>query len=132
MLDIDDFSNVNNTYGHDIGDMVLSGTAAVLKGSCRDIDIITRFGGDEFTVIMPDTDVFGARILADRMMKEAKGFQYDTGHGFKASITLSIGIATYPGHGKNAGDLMRSADSALLKAKKKGKDRCVMAIAAKE
>jgi diguanylate cyclase (GGDEF)-like protein len=123
MVDIDDFKAVNTTYGHVKGDEVLMETAGVLTRTCRDIDIIARFGGDEFTIIMPENDIPGARTLADRIRDGVKRHRFDTGHGFDASISVSIGIAAYPDNAKSTSELVRLADQALLRAKETGKDR---------
>ncbi len=123
MVDIDDFKTINDTYGHVKGDEVLLETAAVLKKACRDIDIIARFGGDEFTIIIPENNIAGAKALADRIGEKIRRYRYDTGHGFDASITVSMGVAGYPDHGQHADQLIKSADQALLEAKIAGKDR---------
>lgn len=132
MVDIDDFKTINDSYGHLRGDMVLAETAKMLRQSCRDIDILARFGGDEFTVIMPETDIFGAHVLAERILRATKKHRFDTGHGFEASITVSIGVATCPGNGRHARELMERADKALIEAKQKGKNCFIMATGMSE
>ncbi len=128
MVDIDDFKKINDTYGHVKGDEVLAETATVLKRTCREIDIIARFGGDEFTIVIPESNLNGARALADRVRDSVRKYRYDTGHGFDASITVSIGIAGYPEHAKHAAQIIERADQALLEAKLSGKDRINVAV----
>lgn len=123
MVDIDDFKGVNETYGHVKGDEVLMETASVLMRTCRDIDVVARFGGDEFTIVLPETGLLGARSLAERIRGNTKRHRYGTGHGFAASLSVSIGIAGYPDHGKHDAELVKLADRALLMAKSAGKDR---------
>lgn len=123
MVDIDDFKGVNVTYGHIKGDEVLMETASVLVRTCRDIDVVAHFGGDEFTIVLPETGLLGARSLAESIWGNIKRHRYDTGHGFAASLSVSIGIAGYPDHGKHDAELVKLADRALLTAKSAGKDR---------
>ncbi|MFA5867727.1 MAG: GGDEF domain-containing protein [Actinomycetota bacterium] len=132
MVDIDDFKTINDTYGHVKGDEVLAETADVLTRTCRDIDIIARFGGDEFTIIMPENSLVGARALAERIRDKIRRYRFDTGHGFDASITVSVGIAGYPEHGKHTAKLVKRADQALLEAKVAGKDRISVAVISAE
>ncbi len=133
MVDIDDFKTINETYGHIKGDEVLAETAEVLIKTCREIDIIARFGGDEFTIIVPENNLVGARALADRIRDRIRRNRYDTGHGFDASVTVSVGIAGYPEHGKNTAKLIKRADEALIEAKAAGKNRiCTATISAED
>lgn len=123
MIDIDDFKDFNNAYGHMKGDDVLSEMAGLIKRTCRDIDIVARFGGEEFTVVLPETDKYGAEPVASRVLEAVKRYRFTTGRGFDASLTISIGIASYPEHAKYATEVLELADRALYRAKKAGKDR---------
>lgn len=117
MLDIDNFKNYNDTQGHPAGDELLKGFAKVLKNSVRAQDIVCRYGGEEFIVILPQTDKKGAQIIAERIRVQV---------GLYLTTTVSIGIATLPDDGGEIEQLIEKADSALYQAKKSGKNKwCV-------
>ena len=121
LVDIDHFKDVNDTFGHDCGDELLSMVATALAQSVRASDFVARLGGDEFVVVLPATDFDGARILAEKMAAaiantHVLGFNWDT--------TASLGIASYPNHGTTIEAVMRCADNALYQAKKDGRN-CV-------
>lgn len=122
MIDVDHFKKFNDTYGHLTGDQILREIAGIIEDSVREIDIAGRFGGEEFCVVLPDTDQSGAEFAAERIRvaAEAKVIKaYDA----TVNATLSIGIATYPLHGDSVEDLLEKADSALYQAKKDGRNR---------
>jgi len=119
MIDVDDLKSYNDTFGHLEGSELLKKISVILTENLREIDIACRFGGDEFAVILPETDVRGAEIAAQKIIKKVEKFP------FKRKITLSIGLAKR-GDKMNGNDLIRKADSALYEAKEKGKNRlCV-------
>lgn len=127
MIDIDDFKLFNDTEGHLAGDEVLKCIANISKDSLRVIDVIARFGGEEFAVIMPQTEKSEAFMVAERIRKSVKEQLPCTWDAFPAKyITVSIGIATYPSDGRERKDLIRNADKALYMAKMDGKDRTVL------
>lgn len=122
MMDIDNFKIVNDTYGHPVGDQVLINVAKVIKKSCRVVDCPARYGGEEFAVILPETDLDGARIVAEKIRAGVEAIQ--TSHGpAQIATTLSLGVATFPFHAKTKEDLIRSADNSLYTSKRKGKNR---------
>jgi diguanylate cyclase (GGDEF)-like protein len=119
MIDVDNFKIVNDKFGHLAGDMVLKKIASVLKECARSTDIICRYGGDEFAVILPDTTEEQTVQLAQRISLAVKAI-----HSFDKAVTLSIGTAEYSGE-DNPSDLIRRTDQALYKAKQLGKNRVV-------
>ncbi|MEW6214648.1 MAG: sensor domain-containing diguanylate cyclase [Nitrospirota bacterium] len=127
MIDIDDFKLFNDTEGHLAGDEVLKNIANIAKENLRVIDIIARFGGEEFAVIMPQTEKDEAFLVAERIRKSIKEHLPRTWKVFpRENITISIGVAAFPSDGKNSKELISNADKALYKGKKEGKDRTIV------
>jgi diguanylate cyclase (GGDEF)-like protein len=127
MIDIDDFKLFNDSEGHLAGDEILKSIANIAKECLRVSDVIARFGGEEFAVIMPQTEREEAILVSERMRKSIKEQIPSTWRTFpKKSITVSIGIATFPFDGKERKELIRNADKALYIAKMEGKDRTVL------
>jgi diguanylate cyclase (GGDEF)-like protein len=124
MLDIDDFKRVNDTYGHQQGDLVLLEVARCLRALSRDIDEPARYGGEELAVILPQTDLGGAELLAERMRSaiEAINIKRLDGRG-TLSVTASFGVASLPQSAGDKGSLIAAADAALYRAKRGGKNR---------
>lgn len=123
MVDVDHFKDFNDQYGHLVGDQILKGVGEILKSNVREIDVIGRYGGEEFAVVLPDTDRDGAQFAAERIRSAVENAlikAYDT----TVKITVSIGISTYPSDGKQATELIDKADWALYRAKKQGRN-CV-------
>jgi diguanylate cyclase (GGDEF)-like protein len=119
-IDLDGFKQVNDNLGHDIGDKVLIQTAGRLKSALRQSDLLARFGGDEFVLILPATDIGMVRTIARRMIEAmGRAFELDTKTVY---VTASIGIALAPTDGANPADLLRHADTALYKAKGAGRN----------
>ncbi len=126
MLDIDHFKEVNDTYGHQTGDMVLSGLSKRLQHRMRSTDWACRYGGEEITVILTETDISMAEKIAEdlRIIIEEEPFDIDNGQSI--SITVSIGLTSYPVHAQDVPSLVSNADTALYKAKESGRNRvCV-------
>ncbi len=118
--DLDHFKNVNDTLGHRIGDELLIIIANRLKGAVRDVDTVSRQGGDEFILILPDTDSDGAAHVAEHLLEVvAQPCQIE---GFEMGVTLSIGIAMYPGDGEDFEALSKCADAAMYRAKHDGRN----------
>ena len=127
MIDIDDFKLFNDTEGHLAGDEVLKNIANIAKESTRVIDIISRFGGEEFAIIMPQTEKDEAFFVGERIRKSAKEQLLHTWKTFpKENITITVGVATFPSDGRGMKELIRNADKALYKGKKEGKDKTVL------
>ena len=127
MLDIDDFKLFNDTEGHLAGDEILKNIAHIAKESTRVIDIVARFGGEEFAIIMPQTEKDEAFFVTERIRKSVREQLPHTWRVFpKEHITITLGVATYPSDGRDMKDLIRNADKALYKGKKEGKDKTVL------
>jgi diguanylate cyclase (GGDEF)-like protein/PAS domain S-box-containing protein len=123
MLDIDHFKRVNDAYGHEAGDVVLKGLSGLLVQQVRAVDRVCRYGGEEFTVILPETDVAMAMQIAERMRAEVGRQPFDIGGGKTIGITVSIGVATYPQHVDSPEEVVKAADIALYAAKLAGRNR---------
>ncbi len=126
ILDIDHFKKVNDKYGHDAGDVVLEKTAAVMKSAMRDIDVVCRFGGEEFLVICPGADVNVAKSVGNRLRKAIEGNVMDTPE-FKGNITISIGVAVRNEKHTSPKDMIKEADEALYAAKEAGRNMVCIA-----
>jgi diguanylate cyclase (GGDEF)-like protein/PAS domain S-box-containing protein len=123
MLDVDHFKQFNDTYGHDIGDTVLKELGAYLKKNTRGEDLACRYGGEEFIVILVDTDTAAASKKAEKMRSEIAENISIPHLAEKLRVTVSMGVATSPTHGQNADELIKSADTALYRAKENGRNR---------
>jgi diguanylate cyclase (GGDEF)-like protein len=113
---------VNDSHGHPVGDLLLREVAAVLATSLRDIDLASRWGGDEFVLLLPATDLDGAVALAERIRTELAGHFVIAPDGTPIAATASFGVAVYPEAGSEV-ELLAAADSALYQAKRGGKNR---------
>lgn len=122
VTDIDHFKNVNDTYGHDVGDVVIKELGAILQRVKRDTDIVARFGGEEFCVLCEETDREGAKILAERIREELGETKFETELG-KLSVTCSVGVATFPMDASKPDELFKVTDQALYAAKRSGRNR---------
>jgi len=126
MVDIDYFKSINDTYGHSFGDTVLKLFAKNITEVMRKTDICSRFGGEEFTVILPETESSTALQHAERLRKSIEEFVFQE-NDVTLSLTCSIGIASYPTNGDNFQDLLIKSDTALYKAKETGRNKVEMA-----
>jgi len=126
MLDIDYFKSINDTYGHDAGDDVLRDLALRVKRSIRGIDLACRTGGEEFVIVMPETDMAVAAMVAERLRRRIAAEPFPINQGQRTiPVTLSIGIAALRGQDDNAASLLKRADQALYRAKRDGRNRVV-------
>jgi diguanylate cyclase (GGDEF)-like protein len=119
MIDIDLFKHVNDSFGHQRGDEVLRGLASTLVNATRETDVVARYGGEEFCVILPETDLEAALEVAEKLRASVAKASYAREKGNSIKITISIGVASYPGVAGNQEDLLRKADDALYAAKTK-------------
>jgi len=126
MVDIDHFKQVNDRFGHDAGDTVLREVAARLSHAVREIDVVTRYGGEEFLLVLPSTNFAGALAVADRVWRAigAEPFMLDQQ---EIVVTVSVGVAVFPSRDiKSKDNLIKAADRALYQSKGEGRDRiCV-------
>ncbi|MFA5770096.1 MAG: GGDEF domain-containing protein [Patescibacteria group bacterium] len=128
MLDGDNFKKINDTYGHSEGDVVLGKLADIILSTARESDIVARYGGEEFIVILQDTGLKEAKILADRINKDVK--EANIPNNNEAKQTISVGVACYSPKNNietiNEKDLINQADEALYKAKNTGRDKVIV------
>lgn len=125
MIDLDGFKSINDRHGHLVGDHYLRAVARAIREQLRGADMPCRYGGDEFALLLPETDMPGACTIAERIRKAVSHLETDA-DGVLLRGTVSIGLAAFPDHGKgDAKSLMRHADEALYRAKRAGRDRVV-------
>jgi diguanylate cyclase (GGDEF)-like protein len=122
ITDIDWFKKVNDTHGHDIGDVVIKGLADILERTKRATDVVARFGGEEFVVLCEQTDEAGAALLGERIREELEKTVFNTPSG-PLSVTCSVGSATFPEAGQTWDELFKAADEALYCSKRTGRNR---------
>ena len=124
MIDLDHFKQVNDTYGHLVGDEVLREAASLLQHAVRTVDIVARYGGEEFVVILPETGAEGAIAFAERTREKVAFHMFGGAHREGLRLTASIGVATFPSTlVESAEDLFARADEALYRAKSSGRNR---------
>jgi diguanylate cyclase len=126
MVDIDHFKAINDTHGHPVGDEVLRQIGLILATHARSHDVVCRYGGEEFLVLLPQLPSALALQRAEQLRRSAKTHVFSTEAG-DIRVTLSVGVATYPDHGQTVDELLRSADHALYQAKREGRNRVVQA-----
>ena len=124
LLDLDDFKRVNDRFGHAVGDQVLRDVAELLAENARATDIVCRYGGEEFAVILPETAQSEATQVAERLREAVQRRQDDR----EVRVTLSAGVAVCPDHGLDADSLISAADAAMYRAKRDGKNRVALAM----
>ncbi|HWL35029.1 MAG TPA: diguanylate cyclase [Frankiaceae bacterium] len=122
IFDLDKFKQVNDVYGHPRGDSVLIELATRVKGAIREVDTLARYGGEEFVLILPETDLEGATLAAGKICEIVRQRRFGAADEEPIRVTVSIGIAVYPDHGRSGATLVRSADAALYAAKEAGRD----------
>ncbi|GLH95567.1 diguanylate cyclase [Phytohabitans aurantiacus] len=121
-LDLDRFKEVNDTYGHAAGDAVLAEFARRVRSEVREVDLAFRQGGEEFVVLLPETDARGGAIVAERLGASVRDTPMPIGPEASIDVTVSIGIAVYPDHGVTGAQVLDAADDALYAAKAAGRD----------
>ncbi len=127
MLDVDYFKRFNDTYGHGAGDMVLHELGGILQQTIRESDIACRFGGEEFTIVLPDVDMDTAALRAEAIRMAVKRLQIVYQGQTLPSVSISLGIACYPIHAASVAELLLRADQALYSSKQHGRDRYTIA-----
>jgi diguanylate cyclase (GGDEF)-like protein len=128
MLDVDFFKQVNDRYGHLVGDSVLRVVSKLILESIREIDIAGRYGGEEFCMVLPDTDSDGAGYVAERVRKAIEE-ELISAYDARIKVTVSIGVATFPKDGKKISTLIDKADWALYRSKKLGRNQtCIFGM----
>jgi len=123
-IDLDGFKMVNDTYGHESGNQVLRSVSGMLRAGVRAEDVVGRIGGDEFAVVMPQTDSSGALVAAERLRKSLENATLTAAGGERISfVAFSMGVAWYPADGETGEELLKAADAAMYRAKRSGGDR---------
>lgn len=123
-FDIDHFKSINDTYGHPSGDAVLQNLSAMCKSCLRTVDLFGRLGGEEFMIVLPETDRLGAMEVAERIRKTLAGTPISDGDN-RIDVTASFGVTTYTGEDETPHELMKRTDEALYEAKKAGRNRII-------
>jgi diguanylate cyclase (GGDEF)-like protein len=131
IADIDNFKSINDRYGHQTGDEVLRRVAQVFAEAVRELDLPGRFGGEEIALVLPGTNLTGARHLAERIRKGIEDLHVPIPEGDPLRVTASFGAACFPTH-SSAGELVAAADASLYDAKREGKNRVATATAKKK
>jgi diguanylate cyclase (GGDEF)-like protein len=126
MTDLDNFKRFNDTFGHQAGDALLRAFGDLLKRSSRGQDIACRYGGEEFVLVLTDSNLAGALRRAEILRQQVKQLSVEYAGQLLGAVTISMGVALYPDHGTTMGDVLRASDQALYCAKREGRDRsCV-------
>ncbi|MEO8007262.1 MAG: GGDEF domain-containing protein [Betaproteobacteria bacterium] len=124
MIDSDNLKQINDTHGHESGNRLLQHVVRCIREQLRGSDVMARFGGDEFVVLLPETNLKGALEIAQRIRKSVEISRFDVRSGH-ASITVSLGIASYPEDGGNLEVILDKADKAMYRAKQRGRNQVV-------
>ncbi len=127
MLDIDHFKRFNDSLGHAAGDTVLQELGKLLSGQVRLADIACRYGGEEFVLILPEAPLDVTLARAERLRHKVRHLQLEHKNQSLGSVTISLGVAVFPDHGANSEEVLKSADTALYRAKHEGRDCVVVA-----
>ncbi len=122
MVDIDWFKKLNDSYGHEAGNVVLRNLSAIIKTCIRDVDIFARYGGEEFAVILPQTGRIEAERIGERIRAQIEAASIDAGAAQRVKVTVSVGVSSFPENGKSHEELVSVADQALYRAKGEGRN----------
>jgi diguanylate cyclase (GGDEF)-like protein len=123
MIDIDQFKRLNDDFGHLLGDEVLRQVSSMFHGQVRKIDVVCRYGGEEFAILLSQTNPQHALAVAEKLRRLVASWQFP---GVPQSVTISAGVATYPDHGTTRDELVKSADAGLYSAKQSGRNRVLL------
>ena len=126
-IDIDGFKNVNDTFGHLVGSQTLAEMGQVFRNLLRETDIASRYGGDEFVVVMPETPLSGALLIAERIRRRVVDYVF-AGQNLGIRLTVSVGVANCPEHALTAEGLIRKADAAMYRAKQLSRNSIEVAV----
>jgi len=126
MIDIDNFKSINDTYGHIAGDKVIQKLALLLQDSVRESDIVSRFGGEEFLIILPNTDISGAKIIASKIRELVENSSITIDEKRTISFTISLGVTGLKMSDSSIESILKRVDMALYEAKEKGKNRTIV------
>ena len=127
MIDLDRFKELNDAFGHAAGDAALRAIGKVLEGAIRGGDIASRFGGEEFVVILPNASLSDTEMRAEAIRQDVKNLVAPSSGSLFPSVTMSVGVAAFPDHGQTSEELLAAADRALYRAKAAGRDRVAVA-----
>lgn len=127
LMDVDHFKNINDSFGHQVGDDALRMVSAIVRENARQQDLVARYGGEEIIIALPDTGAEAAMAIAERLRMAIAVRPLDDRNGDVLHLTVSIGVAELPRHASNGDDLIRAADLALYQAKNQGRNQVVMA-----
>jgi len=120
MIDVNNFKNINDSFGHKAGDLVLQKLGKTIQDNVRPSDTPCRYGGDEFTLILPETTYESAQKCAERLRKDASSINFQFNDQLIRSITLSIGISVFPEHGATGALVLQAADEVMYQLKQVG------------
>jgi diguanylate cyclase (GGDEF)-like protein len=129
MVDIDHFKRLNDEFGHLLGDEVLRCVAGIMKQQLRKVDMVCRYGGEEFAVVVPETTGDNAMLVAEKLRRQVESHPFP---GVPRPVTISCGVADYPLHGVTRDEVVAAADGALYRAKQTGRNRVMAAATAKQ
>ena len=127
VLDLDGFKAINDQHGHLAGSRALFEVGQVIQETVREIDIVSRYGGDEFTIILPQTGATGAGIIAERIRASIEERAFLSEQGLAVRLTASFGVATFPDNGQTREELIQKADQAMYLIKDRGKNGVALA-----
>ncbi len=125
MIDLDNFKTINDTYGHNCGDIVLKDIGHILANSKRKVDYVLRYGGEEFLLVIPETSLNETRDFAERLRLKIASYIFKIGNDKEINVTASMGIANFPNHATTFSELLNAADVAMYQAKNDGRNRVV-------